>query len=317
MSRKMVRLIHADDFFPNNDAQNLKNLAEILNYVQRPYGYEAENFNLIFPDSEIIFNKVLGERVIVDVKRSGVIRRPNNNAIHFEDFESAEEWCFIVALEPTTINFFYHLDSTTSVGEVGDTDCKNALQLNGRNFDYNNLFEWRIHSNILMETNQCLFIRPWVFHSLQDGLVQYYRLLPDNKYRILVMGMPGSKKTSIANKLKEYFEDSTVITSMKERISAKDIDFTEDGQMRHCYRMLNLARQSKSKVIIIDMTCPLPKMRQILNADIIVWVSDKSESKYDELNKMYIPPVLYDVECDDDDELSIKQVIKKIMSKRV
>lgn len=315
MSRSMVSLIHADEFFPGKDAENLRAAVECMNFVQMPYGMELPNFNLIFPDSEIIFKNVLGERVIVDPLRSGIIRKPNNNRIHFEQYDSPDEWCFIVALEPTTINLWHHIDPKEGMGELAKADAKSAMTAEGA-YNFNNLFEWKIHTNIRLETNQCLFIRPWVFHSLEDGLVQYYRLISDRNFRILVMGMPGSKKDSIAKKLAAVFDNSKIINSMQERVTAKDLDFTEDGQMRHCYRMLGLARQSQANVTVIDMTCPLPKMREVLNPDIIVWVSDVIESKYEELNKLYVAPVMFDIECKDDSDQSIRGIVNRIISKR-
>lgn len=312
----MVKLIHADGFFPNNDANNLKNLADGLQFVQQPYGYEVPNFNLIFPDSESIFYKVLGERVTVDPKRSGVIRKPNNNEIHYEHFDSTEEWCFVVALEPTTINFWYHLDPKGEIGSLGTPDCRHALQ--GVDFNYHNLFEWNIHTNIVMETNQGLFFRPWVFHSLESGLVQYYRLTADKQYRILVMGLPGSSRSSIAHKLANAIGgEASILDSYGLRQQFKDIDFTEDGQLRHCYRILNLARASKTPVTVINMTCPLPKMREILNPDIIVWASDGNECPYTELNEMFVPPINYDIECKDNTDDTIGDIIKRIMTKRI
>jgi hypothetical protein len=315
MSRSMVKLIHADNFFPGDDVHKIREVTRNLNYVQMPYGMEIPNFNLIFPDIEIILNKVLGERVIVDPVRSGVIRKPNNNEIHFESFDSTEEWCFVVALEPTTINFWYHIDPTNFMGELASADAKDALQK--IDFNYKNLFEWKIHTNILLEPNQCLFFRPWVFHSLQDGMIQYYRLIADKKFRILVMGQPNSSKSSLCKKLVEEFEDSKILKSMEQRVLHKDIDFTEDGQMRHCYRMLNLARKSEKQVTIIDMACPLPKMREILNPDIMVWVSDSEKSQYEELNKIYVNPIFYDIECVDDSDESVQKIIKFIKSKRM
>lgn len=315
MSRSMVRLIHAEGFFPNNDAQNLKNLSDGLQFVDTRHGKEVQNFNLIFPDSELIFHKVLGERVMVDPKRSGVLRKPNNNLIHFEEFETTEEWCFMVALEPTTVNFWYHVDPSSNLGDFSPANAKTVLD--GYEFNYRNLFEWKIHTNILLETNQCLFYRPWVFHSLEDGLIQYYRLLSDKNYRILVMGLPGSYKSSIAKKLSDRFENSNLIVSNEQRVIAKDLDYSVDGQMRHCYRILNLIRQSKSPVTVLDMVCPLPKMRQILNCDIVVWVSDKKQSIYKELDEIYVPPIFYDIECHDDSDETIDKIIGRIMSKKV
>ena len=313
-NRSMVKMIHADGFFPNNDAENLRNMVTGMQFVQKEYGYELPNFNLIFPDVELIFNTVLGERVIVDPSRSGVVRKPHHNAIHFESFESANEWCFIVALEPTVINLWHHIDDS-SMGELSKADSKNVF--GGAQFNYNNLFEWKIQANILLDQNEGIFIRPWVFHSLQDGLVQYYRLIADTKYRILVMGYPGSKKDSITKKIAERFEECAVIDSMEERVKVKDLDFTIDGHMRHCYRMLNMARGSTSPVTIVNMTTPLQKMRQILNPDIIVWVSDKTECQYPEVNTMYEVPFVYDVECKDDMEADIDNIIKRVMTKRI
>lgn len=314
MSRRMVKLIHADGFFPNNDAENLRNLAQGLQFTQQPYGYEIPNFNLIFPDSEIILHKVLGERVIVDPKRSGVIRKPNNNAIHFEHFESTEEWCFIVALEPTEVNFWHHIDPKEGLGDFSKPDGYNALQ--EVQYNYNNLFEWKIHTNIVLEQNQCLFFRPWVFHSLYSGMIQYYRLLADKNFRILVMGMPGSCRSSVAKKLSERIgSDATLLQSYNLRKSNKDIDFSEDGRIRHAYRMLNLARETKTPVTIIDMACPLVKMRQILNPDIIVWVSNNTLPKHSDLDQTYFPPHMYDIECLDDSDQTINEIIKRILTK--
>lgn len=311
--RSMVKLIHADGFFPNNDAENLQKAAASLIYLETKNGLEVQNFNLIFPDSEIIFHKVLGERVIVDTEKSGVIRKPYHNLIHFEDFETTEEWCFMVALEPTTVNFWYHIDDSQKLGEWSKVNAKTALE--GTNFNYKNLFEWKIHTNILLETNQCLFYRPWVFHSLEEGMIQYYRLLADKKIRILVMGLPGSKRASIAHKLNQIFESSSVLRSIDLRHQFKDLDFSVDGQMRHCYRILNSARNSKTDITFIDMVCPLPKMRQIINADAVIWVSDKGHCQYDELNRMFVPPVLYDIECKDDDEETIENIVRFIISR--
>ena len=317
MSRSMVSLIHADQFFPGNDATNLRLATESLNFVETPYGLEVPNFNLIFPDSEIIFNRVLGERVTVDPIRSGVIRKPSLHAIHYEQYDSPEEWCFFVALEPTVVNLWHHIDPNEGLGDFSKANGKDAISVDHSKYNFKNIFEWKIHTNIHLETNQCLFIRPWIFHSLEDGMVQYYRLIADSKFRILVMGMPGSKKDSIAQKLAASFPDSTLLNSMDQRKIARDVDFTTDGQLRHCYRMLNLARQSPSKVTVINMACPLPKMREILNPDILIWVSDVTESKYPKLNEIYVPPQTFDIECKDDSEETGRNVISRIISKRV
>jgi hypothetical protein len=177
INRTSIKLIHADGFFPKNEAESFYHVVRDLQYVEGEYGLEIPNFNLVLNDIHLVFSKILAEEVIVDHKRSGIVRKPYNNMIHFETFESPNEWCFILALEKTTLNIFKHVKDIR-YNDYGLTDSKNVLD--GYRFNYNNLFEWDIVSNIILECNQGVFIRPWVFHSLQDGIVQYYRILPKN-----------------------------------------------------------------------------------------------------------------------------------------
>jgi hypothetical protein len=313
--RTMVKLIHADDFFPNDDVTNLRNAVVNSNFIEKPYGREIDNFNIIYPDIETIFHRVLGERVIVDPYRSGVIRKPYNNAIHFEHYNSPDEWCFLIALERTTINLWHHIDPTNKMGDLEKATTTDALM--GVDYNYKNLFEWKIHTNILLEPNQAIFMRPWLFHSLESGLVQYYRLIADAKYRVLVMGLPNSSKKSVSEKLTSKLNNSVLLNSMDYRTKHRDIDFTENGQLRHCHRMLKYARASDATVTVINMTTPLPKMREILNPDFLIWVADGDIAEYKELQDMYTPPVVYDYKCDGDNDEEIDNIIQRIITKRI
>jgi hypothetical protein len=309
-NRSMVKLIHADGFFAPGDAERYVNVISGLNFVEKQYGHELENFNMIFSGLEPIFSKVLGERVVIDNKRSGIFRKPINNVIHFEEFDSLNEWCFVIALQKTTLNLFYHLKKD---GEYREFDAKTALD--EWKFNYRNMFEWDYHTNILLEPNQGIFFRPWVFHSLEDGLVQYYRLLTDTKFRILVMGLPGSNREKIAKQLNESLPNSELLKSRDIRIAQQDVDFTHDGKMRHVYRMLDFARNSKAEYAIIDMVCPLPEMREILNPDIIIWADDIKQSNIPEVDKFFVPPKLYDLKFKSMPE-NMEDIIEKILSKR-
>lgn len=310
----MVKLIHADGFFPPGDAEKYVTITRGINFVEKQYGYEIEDFNVIFPKIEPVLGKVLGERVIVDHKRSGIFRRPMNNVIHFEEFDSLNEWCFIVALEKNTLNLLHHL-ADFGKGEYGKVDARTALE--GYKFNYRNLFEWDIHTNVLLEPNQGVFIRPWVFHSLNDGLVQYYRLISDKKFRVLVMGLPGSNRSLVASKLAENITNSKLIKSKTVREELKDIDFTYDGRMRQTYRLLTMCRDSREDCVIVDMVCPLPEMREILNPDVIVWVNDQNECLVEEVNQSFVPPKEYDLKYKKITDEVISEIIEKIQSKRI
>ena len=308
----MVQLIQADKFFPPGDAEKYANIINGLNFVETPYGMEVPEFSMVFPHMEPMFSHVLGERVVIDSKRSGVFRKPAE-VIHFEEFDSLDEWCFIVALEKSTLNIYHHL-ANKGMGEYGKVDAKTALD--GWQFNYRNLFEWDYHTNILLEPNQGIFFRPWIFHGLERGLIQYYRLLADRKFRILITGLPGSIRKQLAKELNKVIPNSVLLMSSEIRFEEKDIDFSHDGRMRHVYRMLDLARERKEDCVLIDMICPFPEMRQILNADIVIWADDKKECDIEELNKSYVPPKFYDIRCSVINDETINQIIEKIKSKR-
>ena len=312
-NRAMVKLIHADGFYNEEEVKKFKYIVGGLQYTEKPYGHEIENFNMIQRGLEPIFSRVLGEKVVIDQKRSGLFRRPKQ-FVHFEDFETLNEWCFVIALEKTTFNMFHHLKD--GIGESGDVDAKSALD--GWQYNYRNLMEWNIETNVVLEENQGVFFRPWMFHSLDEGkLVQYYRLLADRSLRILIMGRPGQGKTEIAKKISESLPGSLYINSEEERIKAKDIDYSLDGQSRHTYRILEIARKNRSDNIIIDMSCPLEDSRDILNPDVIIWIDTNKDSGVIAWEQQFEPPKLYDLKFKAIDEDTLPDIIEKIKTKRV
>lgn len=158
----MIKLLQADNFFKEEDIVPLYNIAYSLPFVDREYGKEIENFNLVVPGLNPVFSKLLAEEVTVDEENSGIFRKPTFG-IHFESFDSLSDWVFVVALERTTFNLYHHLSG-----------AKTALD--EYRFNYQNFMEWDYHTNLILQPNEGVIFRPWLFHSLEEGLVQVYRL---------------------------------------------------------------------------------------------------------------------------------------------
>jgi hypothetical protein len=306
-ARPMVKMIHADGFFPAGDTERCVAVVKNVPFTEKSYGYELENFNMVLSGVEPILSKVLGERVVVEHKRSGIFRRPFNNIIHFEDFNSLNEWCFIVALEPNTLNLYHHKD------DQGYIDAKTALDSWDHN--YRNLFEWELHTNVLLEANQGVFIRPWVFHSLDSNLVQYYRLFTDRHFRVLVVG-DGTHRKEFSQELVKHIEGSKLLDSWDTRTVHKDVDFTETGLLRNTHRVLTIARNgtAETPVTVIDMRAPLQAQRSIINADVLLWV-DTGDSEYKQMD-FEIPP-FYDARITSVNTTEINKVIEIIKTKRI
>lgn len=166
MIHPLVKIIAVDDFFSKDEAQRLCNITYDLQYVQKEFGKEIENFNMVPQDCDIMFNNILGTKVEVVEDLSGVFRKPDN-FIHFEPFDSTNEWVFVVALQQTTFNVFEHKSGT-----------QNALQ--DYKYNYRNLFEWNNVVNYELEPGHGILFRPWLFHSFSTGHIQLFRLKEKN-----------------------------------------------------------------------------------------------------------------------------------------
>ena len=159
----MIKLIHIDNFFTDiEDVVKLATVARSLQFQEFEYGLEIPDFNLVDPDIDTTFSKVLKEEVVTIPVKSGCFRQPFH-FIHFESFCAPTDWAFAVALERSTFNLYRH--------ESGSDTA-----LHGYKYNYRNLFEWDYTANVLLERNQCVFYRPWLFHSFDQGLIHTYRL---------------------------------------------------------------------------------------------------------------------------------------------
>ena len=162
MINPLVKIIIVDDFYTSEVAIQLTSVTYHLKYQQTEFGEEIPNFNMVGNDTHKLFTNVLNTNINIDEECSGIFRKPSN-LIHFESFNSTNEWIFMVALQPSTLNIFEHISG-----------AKHALD--GYKFNYKNLFEWNLQINHLLNPGQGILFRPWLFHSFDTGLIQIFRL---------------------------------------------------------------------------------------------------------------------------------------------
>jgi len=112
---------------------------------------------------------------------------------------------------------------------------------------------------------------------------------------ILVMGLPGAGKTTLANELAKLIKAKR-LNADEIRKAANDWDFSEEGRARQAKRMADEALKLKSEGnnVIADFICPTPEARSLFPADYVIWVDTIKEGRFDDTNKMFVKPEKYD-----------------------
>ena len=113
--------------------------------------------------------------------------------------------------------------------------------------------------------------------------------------KILIMGLPGSGKTTLASKLVPLL-NAKWINNDKVRTDANDWDFSEEGRTRQAKRMAALAEKHKQEgnYVVCDFICPTPKARELFNADYTIWMDTIDKGRFDDTNAMFVKPKKFD-----------------------
>ena len=111
---------------------------------------------------------------------------------------------------------------------------------------------------------------------------------------ILIMGLPGSGKTTLASELVPLLK-AKWINADEVRKEANDWDFSAEGRTRQAKRMWTKAQEYKNQGnhVVADFICPTPAARALFPADFIIWVDTIKEGRFDDTNKMFIKPDKY------------------------
>ena len=112
---------------------------------------------------------------------------------------------------------------------------------------------------------------------------------------ILIMGLPGAGKTTLADKLAPKL-NAKRLNADEVRKAANDWDFSEEGRKRQAKRMADFALELKNQgnYVVADFICPTPEARKLFPADFVIWVDTIKEGRFDDTNQMFVKPEKYD-----------------------
>ena len=122
--------------------------------------------------------------------------------------------------------------------------------------------------------------------------------------KILIMGLPGSGKTSLARLLAPMF-NAVLLNEDEVRKEANDFDLSEVGRSIHTNRMKRLADEAiqNNRNVVADFECTDDE-RKDFNADYIIYMDTIKESKLK-------PPSNYDFKVTHKDAQMFSFLIKQ------
>ena len=132
--------------------------------------------------------------------------------------------------------------------------------------------------------------------------------------KILVMGLPGSGKTYLAERmqpiLKAAWYNADIVREM-----ANDWDFSPEGRIRQSLRMKNLAdfEKNQGRIVICDFVCPTNETKENFSPDITVWMNTITSGRYEDTNKMFEKPKNVDYVVTEMNDNNHKIIAAKIL----
>jgi hypothetical protein len=118
--------------------------------------------------------------------------------------------------------------------------------------------------------------------------------------KILVMGLPGAGKTYLAQHIVDALQAERKkvgwLNADDVRKEYNDWDFSHVGRIRQSKRMAELAESKYGMMdyVICDFVAPLPEMRNNFKADWTVWVDTIEKGRFEDTNKIFTIPDVYD-----------------------
>jgi cytidyltransferase-like protein len=121
-----------------------------------------------------------------------------------------------------------------------------------------------------------------------------------NHRKILIMGLPGAGKTTLANALAPLLNAVVFNADAVRSNLSRDLGFSHEDRIEHARRMGWMCDRvvEAGGTVIADFICPTGETRDAFGEAFTVWVDRIEQGRFADTNRMFVQPEKFDLRVD-------------------
>lgn len=117
------------------------------------------------------------------------------------------------------------------------------------------------------------------------------------KRKVLIMGLPGGGKTTLANTLAPLLNAVVFNADAVRANLSRDLGFSHQDRVEHARRMGWICDRvvETGGTVIADFICPTADTRAAFGEAFTIWLDRIEKGRFEDTNRMFVPPERFDL----------------------